>query len=88
MTSFTLRELGNRWTLTYTHNVTAAQQVILNAATHSCTQTGTTSAYQYLTVPVGQFPWMWIVPGGQSFNLSVSGSCTFSATLTHWQTYL
>jgi len=88
MTSFTLRELGNRWTLTYTHNVAAAQQVILNAATHSCTQTGTPNAYQYLTVPVGQFPWMWIVPGGQSFNLSVSGSCTFSATLTHWLTYL
>jgi hypothetical protein len=88
MTAFTLREISSLWSFTYTHNITAAQSVVVNSAALSCAQTGVANAYQYLTLPANQFPWMWIVPGGQSFNLSVSGTCTFSATLTHYLTYL
>jgi hypothetical protein len=88
MTSFILRDSASLWTLGYSHAVTAAQSVVVNSASFSCTQTGTTNAYQYLVIPVGQFPWMWIKPSLHSLVLTVSGSCTFSAALTYYETNL
>lgn len=88
--AFTLSDVGGRWSLTYTHDITAAHSVAVNSAALSCTHTGVTNAYQYLTIPTGQFPWAWIIPVGMSIQLAVTygGSLTYTCTVNHYATYL
>ena len=90
MNAFTLSDVGGRWSLTYTHNITAAHSVVVNSAALSCVHTGVTNAYQYLTIPVGQFPWAWIIPTTMAIQLSIvyGGSLTYTCTINYYATYL
>lgn len=88
--SFTLSDVGGRWSMAYSNAVSAARQVVINCAAMSVTHTGVANAYQYLTIPSNQFPWSWLVPGNSSVQLAISygGSLTYTMTISYYAAYL